>query len=63
MVSFKTLAGAALAAIPSASAYIYDLSTPDSAVAGSTVTATLSTAIYVQNWVDYSVCIALSLHG
>ncbi|KAK9414096.1 hypothetical protein SUNI508_02195 [Seiridium unicorne] len=55
MVSFKTLAGAALAAIPSASAYIYNMSAPETAVAGSQVTATLDTSIYVQNYVDYSI--------
>ncbi|KAH6654537.1 hypothetical protein BKA67DRAFT_535854 [Truncatella angustata] len=55
MVSIKTLAGAALAAMPSASAYIYNVTAPDTAAAGSTVTATLDTAIYVQNYVDYSI--------
>lgn len=55
MVSFKALAGAALAAIPSASAYIYNMTAPETAVAGSQVTATLDTAIYIQNWVDYSI--------
>ncbi|KAI1866911.1 hypothetical protein JX265_007487 [Neoarthrinium moseri] len=52
---FKTLACAALAAIPMTSAYINNLSSPDTAVAGSKITATLTTSIYVQNFIDYSI--------
>lgn len=55
MVSFKTLAGAALAALPSASAYISGIVAPDTAAAGAEVAVTLETLIYIQNWVDYSV--------
>ncbi|KAI0128983.1 hypothetical protein BJ170DRAFT_623648 [Xylariales sp. AK1849] len=58
MVSFKTLAGAAgaaLAGLPSASAYIYNMTAPSTAVAGSKVVATLETAIYIQNWDDYAI--------
>ncbi|KAI0167551.1 hypothetical protein BJ166DRAFT_237558 [Pestalotiopsis sp. NC0098] len=55
MVSFKTLAGAALAALPSASAYVNAVTGPETAAAGSDITATVTTSIYVQNWVDYGI--------
>ncbi|KAI1335267.1 hypothetical protein F5Y15DRAFT_255311 [Xylariaceae sp. FL0016] len=55
MVSFRTIATSALAALPLASAYITGLSTPSTAAAGSTVKATLTTSIYIQNWVDFSI--------
>ncbi|KAK8064682.1 hypothetical protein PG994_007320 [Apiospora phragmitis] len=63
MVSIKTLIGAGLAALPSASAYIYGMEAPATAVAGSTIKATLMTASYVQNFVDYSVIWGISASG
>lgn len=55
MVSFKSLATAALAAAPTAMGYITNMTAPATATAGSNVTATLQTAIYVQNWDDFSI--------
>lgn len=55
MVSFKSLAAATLAAAPTAMGYITGFTAPDSATAGSNITATLQTAIYVQNWNDFSI--------
>ncbi|KAK7962127.1 uncharacterized protein PG986_002952 [Apiospora aurea] len=63
MVSIKTLIGAGLAALPSASAYIYGLEAPATAAAGSTIKAKLLTASYVQNFVDYSVIWGISSGG
>jgi hypothetical protein len=55
MVSFKSLAAVTLAAAPAAMGYITGLTAPDTATAGSNITATLQTAIYVQNWDDFSI--------
>lgn len=58
MVSVKSLAATALAALlplVSASPMISALSTPPTAVAGETITATLSTSIYIQNWEDFGI--------
>ncbi|KAK8851276.1 hypothetical protein PGQ11_013755 [Apiospora arundinis] len=63
MVSVKTLVGAGLAALPSASAYIYGMEAPATAVAGSTIKANLMTASYVQNFVDFSVIWGISPSG
>ncbi|KAK6860336.1 hypothetical protein PG995_003972 [Apiospora arundinis] len=63
MVSMKTLVGAGLAALPSASAYIYGMEAPATAVAGSTIKANLMTASYVQNFVDFSVIWGISPSG
>ncbi|KAK7984785.1 hypothetical protein PG988_002407 [Apiospora saccharicola] len=63
MVSMKTLVAAGLAALPSASAYIYGMEAPASAVAGSTIQAKLLTSSYVQNFVDYSVIFGISAAG
>lgn len=53
MVSIKSLA---LAALPlSVTAYITGFTTPDTAAAGDVINATLSTAIYSQNWVDFGI--------
>jgi hypothetical protein len=50
MVSFKTLAGAALAAVAPASAYITGINAPATLTAGSEATITVNTSIYIQNW-------------
>lgn len=63
MVSMKTLVAAGLAALPSASAYIYGMEAPASAVAGSTIKAKLLTSSYVQNFVDYSVVFGIATAG
>ncbi|KAJ0115453.1 hypothetical protein N8I77_000811 [Diaporthe amygdali] len=55
MVSIKSLAVAALAAAPTAMGYITNLTAPAEAAAGSNITATLQTAIYSQNWVDFGI--------
>jgi hypothetical protein len=59
MVSIKSLAATALAslALPlvSASPTIGSLSAPATAAAGQTITATLGTSIYIQNWEDFSI--------
>ncbi|KAI1115904.1 hypothetical protein F5Y14DRAFT_449709 [Nemania sp. NC0429] len=59
MVSAKSLAATALAALvlplASASPMISALSVPPTAAAGSTITATLSTSIYIQNWEDFGI--------
>lgn len=41
--------------LPLSSAYITGFTAPSSAAAGSSITATLGTAIYSENWVDYSI--------
>ncbi|KAI1215132.1 uncharacterized protein F4807DRAFT_21869 [Annulohypoxylon truncatum] len=56
MVSLRTILTSALAAIsPLASAYITNVAAPESAKAGSTVAATLTASIYIQNWNDYGI--------
>ncbi|KAI1131207.1 hypothetical protein F5Y10DRAFT_262387 [Nemania abortiva] len=58
MVSIKSLAVTALAAVlplASASPTIYSISAPASAAAGSTISVTLNTSIYIQNWEDFSI--------
>ncbi|KAF3767215.1 hypothetical protein M406DRAFT_69377 [Cryphonectria parasitica EP155] len=55
MVSFTTFATSALAVLPLASAYVTGFTAPATAEAGSTITATLQTAIYIENWEDYSI--------
>lgn len=60
MVSFKSLAVATLAAAPTAMGYITGLSAPATAAAGSNISATLQTAIYSQNWDDFSIVWGLS---
>lgn len=61
MVSFKSLAAAALALAPTAMGYITGFNAPSTATAGSNITATMQTAIYVQNWEDYSIIWGLSI--
>lgn len=63
MVSMKALVAAGLAALPSASAYIYDMEVPATAAAGSTIQVKLLTSIYVQNYVDYSVSFGIRATG
>ncbi|KAI1630672.1 hypothetical protein F4809DRAFT_647171 [Biscogniauxia mediterranea] len=61
MVSPKTLLATALVAAPGlASAYIQQMTAPATAAAGSTVTVTLGTAIYIQNWDDLSIAWGLA---
>ncbi|KAI5924059.1 hypothetical protein F4810DRAFT_665491 [Camillea tinctor] len=62
MVSFKTLATAATALIaaPLASAYITALDAPLQAKAGETITVTLTTASYSQNYDDFSIAWGLA---
>lgn len=60
MVSIKSLAVATLAAAPTAMGYITNLTAPAEAAAGSNITATLQTAIYSQNWVDFGIVWGLS---
>ncbi|ROW13974.1 hypothetical protein VPNG_04017 [Cytospora leucostoma] len=55
MVSYKSLAAAALAVAPTAMGYITGLTAPDTASAGSNVSVTLQTASYSQNWDDFSI--------
>lgn len=55
MVSLKSVAAAALAAVPFSSAYIAGFTAPASAGAGSTFNATLDTASYSQNWDDFGI--------
>ncbi|KAI2615833.1 hypothetical protein GGR54DRAFT_641924 [Hypoxylon sp. NC1633] len=55
MVSVKSLLATAAAALPLTSAYITNMVAPASAKAGSTVTATLTAAIYIQNWDDFGI--------
>ncbi|KAI1414351.1 hypothetical protein F5Y13DRAFT_188458 [Hypoxylon sp. FL1857] len=55
MVSIKSLVATAAAALPLASAYIADVTAPSTAKAGSTVTATLTAADYIQNWDDFGI--------
>lgn len=61
MVSFTTVATTALTLLPlAANAYITGFTAPSSAAAGTTFNATLSTALYSQNWVDFSIIWGLS---
>ncbi|KAI0009564.1 hypothetical protein F4779DRAFT_617458 [Xylariaceae sp. FL0662B] len=55
MVSIKSLAVASLAALPVTSAWFTALDAPETATAGQTVTATLTAAIYIQNWDDFGI--------
>ncbi|KAI0851546.1 hypothetical protein F5Y00DRAFT_230059 [Daldinia vernicosa] len=55
MVSIKSLLATALAALPLSSAYITNIAAPASAKAGSTVSVTLTAAIYIQNWDDFGI--------
>ncbi|OTA98418.1 hypothetical protein M426DRAFT_325989 [Hypoxylon sp. CI-4A] len=56
MVSIKSLlATAAAAALPMSSAYITGMTAPASAKAGDKISATLTAAIYIQNWEDYGI--------
>ncbi|KAI0897747.1 hypothetical protein F4806DRAFT_375787 [Annulohypoxylon nitens] len=55
MVSFKSLVASALTSATLSSAYITNVAAPESAKAGSTVTATLTASIYIQNWNDYGI--------
>lgn len=59
MVSVTSLAATGLAALllplVSASPMIYALSAPSTAIAGQTITATLNTSIYIQNWEDFGI--------
>ncbi|KAI2470836.1 hypothetical protein F4781DRAFT_159470 [Annulohypoxylon bovei var. microspora] len=55
MVSIKTTLASALAAAPLSSGYITNVAAPESAAAGTTVTATLTASIYIQNWNDYGI--------
>lgn len=55
MVSYKSLAAAALAVAPTAMGYITGLTAPETASAGSNISVTLQTASYSQNWDDFSI--------
>ncbi|KAI0118559.1 hypothetical protein F4776DRAFT_259231 [Hypoxylon sp. NC0597] len=55
MVSIKSLLATVATALPLASSYIVNLDAPASAKAGSTVTATLTAASYIQNWDDFGI--------
>ncbi|KAI1391421.1 uncharacterized protein F4822DRAFT_185381 [Hypoxylon trugodes] len=57
MPSLKTLLTSAIAAaLPlSASAYISNLQAPESAKAGTNITATLTASDYIQNWDDFGI--------
>ncbi|KAI1178475.1 hypothetical protein F4777DRAFT_537765 [Nemania sp. FL0916] len=56
MPSLKTLLLTASAALlTNASPMISALSVPSTAAAGSNITATLSTSIYIQNWEDFGI--------
>ncbi|KAI1485726.1 hypothetical protein F5X96DRAFT_674357 [Biscogniauxia mediterranea] len=58
MVSLKTLLATVAPGL--ASAYIQQITAPATAAAGSTVTVTLGTAIYIQNWDDLSIAWGLA---
>lgn len=64
MVSCKTLAAAAaaaaLASLPLSSAWITAMTAPSEATAGSAINATFTTAIFIQNWVDYGIIFGLA---
>ncbi|KAL7625343.1 hypothetical protein AAE478_004559 [Parahypoxylon ruwenzoriense] len=61
MVSLKSLLlTAAATSLPLSSAYINRMTAPATAKAGSTVTATLNAAIYIQNWDDFGIVWGLS---
>lgn len=58
MVSFKSLAAVAVAglsALPGTSAYIYNMTAPATGASGESVTATLYTSIYIQNYDDFGI--------
>lgn len=55
MVSVKSVLATAFAALPLSSAYISSMTAPATAKAGSTITATMSASIYVQNWDDFGI--------
>lgn len=59
MVSIKSLAVATLAAVPTVMCKIDSFKAPAEAAAGSNITATFTTSIYSQNWVDYGVAFSL----
>ncbi|KAG8167476.1 hypothetical protein KVR01_003165 [Diaporthe batatas] len=58
MVSIKSLAAATLAAVPTVMGKIDSFTAPAEAAAGSNITATFQTSIYIQNWVDFGVVLA-----
>ncbi|KAI0596749.1 hypothetical protein F4775DRAFT_594058 [Biscogniauxia sp. FL1348] len=63
MVSLKTLTTALIAAAAApglATAYIQQMTAPATAAAGSTITVTLGTAIYVQNYDDLAIAWGLA---
>ncbi|KAI1098405.1 hypothetical protein F4804DRAFT_126130 [Jackrogersella minutella] len=60
MVSIKSLLASAVAALPLSSAYITGMTVPATAAAGSTITATLTDSIYIQNWDDFGIVWGLS---
>jgi hypothetical protein len=55
MVSIKSLAVAVLAAAPIAMAKIDSVKVPAEATAGSNITATMQTSIYVQNYDEFGI--------
>jgi hypothetical protein len=58
MVSIKSFAAAALVSLLSlatASPTTYAISAPSTAVAGSKITVTLQTSIYIQNWEEFGI--------
>ncbi|KAI4863185.1 hypothetical protein F4820DRAFT_381345 [Hypoxylon rubiginosum] len=56
MVSIKSALVSAFATLPLlSSAYITSMSAPNTAKAGTTITTTLTAAIYVQNWDDFGI--------
>lgn len=55
MVSLTPFALAALAALPLSTAYVTGFTAPATAAAGSSFNATLSTALYSQNWDDFAI--------
>ncbi|KAI0881077.1 uncharacterized protein GGS22DRAFT_75358 [Annulohypoxylon maeteangense] len=55
MVSVRSILTSALSAASLSSAYITGVTAPDSAKAGTTVTATLTASIYIQNWSDFGI--------
>ncbi|KAI1370856.1 hypothetical protein F4677DRAFT_338677 [Hypoxylon crocopeplum] len=60
MVSIKTLLATVAASLPLSSAYISNMVAPSSAKAGTTITATLTASIYIQNWDDFGIIWGLS---
>ncbi|PSS05168.1 hypothetical protein BD289DRAFT_419655 [Coniella lustricola] len=61
MVSFTSLLASTMAALPLASAYITGFTAPADVTAGTSFNVTLATAIYVQNWDDYSIIWGLAV--